>query len=106
MSLRLKPDAKARVLSPQCLLAMVVAEGIWRDADFGDCTITSISDGQHSRKSKHWLGNAFDVRTRELPEAASIDGVAYLLRQALPEDYDVVVESDHIHVEYDPKGKG
>ena len=67
-----------------------------------DCVITSLCDGRHSRNSKHYEGNAFDLRNRHLTDIETAD-VAAKLKESLGIEYDVVVEETHIHVEYDPK---
>lgn len=67
-----------------------------------DFVITSLCDGRHSKNSLHYFGNAFDIRTRHLSEEEKQD-VVVLLAKMLGKDYDVVLESDHIHVEFDPK---
>lgn len=64
-------------------------------------TITSITDGKHSNGSLHYKGLAIDIRTRDLV-GITAHHIAELIRNALGNDYDVVVEATHIHVEYDP----
>lgn len=63
--------------------------------------VTSARDGEHSANSLHYKGKAIDLRTKDLQR-----GVASLyaaeLQRILGSDYDVVLESTHIHVEYDP----
>mgnify|MGYP001593379548 CR=1 FL=1 len=79
--------------------AAIVAEMVYRQ--YGtDLVITSANDGKHGDKTLHHKGLALDLRTwtlngREMQVAAS-------LKKALGDDYDVVLEKDHIHVEYDP----
>jgi hypothetical protein len=65
-------------------------------------TVTSGTDGKHMTGSKHYIGGALDVRTRGLIPADQLD-VRNTIKRRLGKDYDVVLESDHIHVEYDPK---
>ena len=63
--------------------------------------ITSITDGEHGRKSLHRYGLAFDVRSRDWDP----DQKRLLLGEfqaVLGDGYDVVDEADHTHVEYDP----
>ena len=62
---------------------------------------TSLMDGKHSQRSLNYKGLAVDICIRNL----SIDPKEIIrpLQQALGEDYDVVLESDHIHVEYEEK---
>lgn len=72
--------------------------------------ITSTTDGKHMEGSKHYTGNAIDVGIRSsstfqfFSKAIQIALVA-AIKAVLGADYDVVLESDHIHVEYDPKVK-
>lgn len=68
----------------------------------GDVTITSGSDGAHSSNSKHYTNEALDFRTRELT-ATDIVKLAQETKKRLGKEYDVVIERDHIHIEYDPK---
>jgi hypothetical protein len=75
--------------------------------------VTSVSDSFHSDDSCHYSGNAFDLRylgTRTgaincvpAEQEAEANSWASRLRRVLGRDWDVVVEVDHIHVEYDPK---
>ena len=65
--------------------------------------ITSIADGKHMEKSKHFdlpLANAFDIRIWNLLKA-----IGRIISKRLGPDYDVVFEGDHFHIEYDPKYK-
>lgn len=65
-------------------------------------TITSISDGKHSKNSLHYKGRAVDIRTRTLM-GITPQQMAARIKDDLGKDYDVVVEATHLHVEYDPK---
>jgi len=70
----------------------------------GEFCITSVIDGKHRPNSLHYSGLAFDLRTRHLKTEDGVKNVAAEIRGALGREYDVVVEKDHIHIEYDPKG--
>lgn len=67
-----------------------------------ECVITAGSDGQHMKGSLHYRGLALDFRKRTVPIAVR-PKLLKAIRQALGPDYDVIDESDHFHVEYDPK---
>lgn len=67
-----------------------------------EMVITSANDGKHKENSLHYKNLALDIRTRHL-EKDEIQIVLNYLRTKLGGDYDVILESDHIHVEYDPK---
>ena len=66
-------------------------------------TITSAMDGSHMATSKHYTGDALDFRIWESNDAGITNQVVQELKYYLGSDYDVVLESDHIHIEYDPK---
>lgn len=65
-------------------------------------TITSGVDGVHMKGSKHYSGEALDFRTRGWSRE-TIDIFMHNIKRRLGRQYDVVLEVDHIHVEYDPK---
>lgn len=84
----------------QMFKAAIVAERIW--ASFGaELVITSANDGKHLPHSFHYKGLALDLRTYNLHGRERM--AAQELAIALGEEYDVVLEKDHIHLEHDPK---
>ncbi len=99
--LQIKPGAKVNGLRPEILLAVIVADGIYEQYSV-KCVITEGTGGKHREASLHYVGNAVDLRTKSLPSHL-IEPVAQQIRVALGEQYDVVVEKDHIHMEYQPK---
>jgi hypothetical protein len=66
-----------------------------------DTVVTSGNDSHHMKGSRHYSDQALDLRTRDLTPA-QIQAWAVEIRRRLGAGYDVVVESDHIHVEHDP----
>ncbi len=97
----IKRGVKARGLQPEIALAVAEAREIYRGMGV-EIVITSLLDGKHSKKSLHYKGLAVDLRTRHLsPSDRAL--VMARLREALGDEYDVVLESDHLHVEFDPK---
>jgi len=64
-----------------------------------EVVVTSTFEGNHGAGSLHYANDAFDVGIPEEPSFIPIS----LIIDHLGVDYDVVRESDHIHVEYDPK---
>lgn len=75
--------------------------------------ITSGLDGEHGQGSLHYEGLAVDVRRldrHEMPDGGVIfpdpelaQAQAARIRARLPAEFDVVLESTHVHIEYDPK---
>jgi hypothetical protein len=94
----IKPSVLLENLTPQMVLGHTIVASI-----FGDlCTITSGSDGTHMRGSLHAKGNALDYRTSHLTSKQR-SSLAAACKAALGENFDVILEADHLHVEYDPK---
>ena len=88
-------------IQTETLLAYVIAQQIY--AKYGyDCIITSIVDGTHSRQSLHYVGFAIDLRIRHMEEPHK-EEIFKEIKKALTTDYDVVLHSTHIHIEYQPK---
>lgn len=68
-----------------------------------DVEINSIEDGAgvHMATSLHQFGLAVDIDTVG-DKPADTQSIAEWMRRRLPAGYDVVFESNHVHVEYDP----
>jgi hypothetical protein len=64
-----------------------------------ELVITSTFEGTHGEGSLHYCNDAIDIRA---PDGHGVTANRRL-KEALGKDYDVVLERDHIHVEYDPK---
>lgn len=99
--MKIKPGVDARGIKPETVLAMILCEPVVKSHGV-EFVVTSICDGKHLPRSKHYEGHAIDVRTRDMaPER--IRPCVQELQIALGSQYDVVLEGDHIHVEFDPK---
>jgi len=84
----------------QMFKAAIIAEAVYRE--YGtELVITSANDGKHKDGSLHYQGKALDLRTWTL-NGREVMVHAKLQRELAP-DYDVILERDHIHVEYQPK---
>jgi len=88
-------------LVPQVVLALIIVNEVYNSYGV-DLVITSANDSIHSRGSLHYSGNAVDLRTRTLREEDR-PTVAEEIQRRLNKDFDVVLESDHIHLEWQPK---
>jgi len=97
--LLLKPGVRVAGLRPEILLAVVAAERVC--AEMGvDCVVTACVDGVHQAGSLHYCGLAVDLRSRDFRPGDADKAIARI-KQCLGADYDVVLENDHIHVEFD-----
>jgi len=106
MSLRIKGKrnpARVAGIRPELVLAAIIIHEIFRERGV-ECTITSCVEGKHNPGSKHFPGLALDFRTIQ----AGLDKdqtreIAAECRRRMGLDFDVVAESDHLHVEFDSK---
>jgi hypothetical protein len=80
--------------------AISITDALHRDLTGRDAEVTSIVEGDHSERSLHYAGLAFDLRSWYLDDLVSF---CNMLRTALGDKYDVVLEATHIHVEFQPK---
>lgn len=102
MALRLKPGVRIHGLRPEVVLALQVLVGSFGKAGGYDVTVTAGIDGAHSPGSLHYSGAAVDIRTRDVPKE-KLPSIVADARESLGADFDLVVESDHLHVEFEPK---
>lgn len=94
----LKMGVRLHGIRAEVVMSVLIAERIW-DAVGETLVITSVIDGAHMRASIHYTGSAIDFRVPESKKATLRNRLA----DALGQDYDVVSEDDHIHVEWQPK---
>lgn len=88
-------------LKPQLVLALIVIDQVMKEAG-QEAVITSLNDARHSETSLHYDGGAADIRSNSFSHPES---VLALCKQALgnSKDFDLILESDHFHLEYQPK---
>ena|SRR3989304_1452723 len=96
--MRLKPGVSLRGVRAETAVAMMIT-----DATLGAITVTSVTEGTHKRASAHYTGRAFDLRTPVTTNATGFVNLHEKLLAELGAEFDVVIEADHWHVEYDPK---
>ena len=97
----IKPGVRITGMRPAILLAAVAAERVYAEAGH-DLTITACVDGKHTTGSLHYAGAAIDVRTRDLAPA-DVQKLIARIKECLGADFDVLLEVDHIHIEFQPK---
>lgn len=100
--LRIKQGVRLKDVSPELLVGIMVAMGVF--AIFGeDCWLTSVVDSHDS--GLHPKGRACDLRTtaEEDLDASEIVAIHAFLKKELDLDFDILLESNHIHMEFDPK---
>lgn len=101
--MRYLPNVILDGVTPDIMKAITAADFIMRRITGAHVVVTSGIDGVHMKNSKHYIGEAVDVRNRNLSGEQN-DEFIKELKIALGKDYDIVLERDHIHIEHDPKG--
>ena len=99
--MKLKDGVNVIGLRPEMLLATIAADRIWTAAG-QTLVITSALDGKHSFSSLHYAGCALDFRTHYFTQTEAESAVRSL-KEAMGKQYDVILEKDHCHVEFQPK---
>lgn len=100
--MKLKEGVKLEGVQWRVFHAAIIAESVLES--FGvKLVITSCMDGKHKDGSLHYKGLAFDARSRDLAPSFQVHARDEM-KKRLGKDYDVVLEKDHFHIEYDPKG--
>ena len=101
MHLKLKPGVRMFGIRPEMVLAATIVTSVYSEFNNAECVITSITDGQHGPKSHHHKGFAIDFRTRHIP-TGMLDTLRARVQACLGDEFDVVLEKTHLHVEFDP----
>jgi uncharacterized protein YcbK (DUF882 family) len=103
----IKPGVQIAGLRREMQMAIDYAEDVYEK--FGHTLI--MTDGYDDQKkivrgrvknSKHYSGEAFDIRIWNV--GADLHRIFGRLKKGLePLGFDILLENDHIHIEYDPK---
>ena len=103
--MRLKDDTVVvHGIRQELILALYAADEVYKELGIEEgIVVTSLNDAVHSPTSLHYAGAACDIRIRSLPDHISPAQAAKKIKERLNIDYDVVVEADHIHIEYQPR---
>lgn len=104
MSLLIKSGiGAARVVMLQSCMWGVAAivDQVYEENGIKECWITAGIDGQHQDGSLHYVGYAIDVRTNNVP-TGELDPIRAEIKRRLGDDFDVVKEGDHFHIEAQP----
>lgn len=102
MTVTTKPEVRFRVITP-ALLRMLEALVEWPDVDRPrELVVTSGSDGRHMVGSKHYTGEALDVRSQSFPSQAAKQRFRAALEAQLGPKFRVLLEqvgatSEHFH---------
>ena len=99
--MRLKPGVSLKNIKPELIFAWQVAHGIYTNYGYELVITSGTEEAKHTKYSAHYLGYAIDLRIRmfKFNEAPKI--VAEL-KNALGEDYLIILHDTHIHIEFRP----
>ena len=88
-------------LCPQITLALMVLDGVFIKHGI-EMVITSVNDANHAPTSLHYSGHGIDFRSRTVPDKTQFLIECKIALGHSP-DFDLILESDHYHLEYQPK---
>lgn len=100
--LKRKSNVRFGGIQPEMVVGLMIVRDVFESHN-EDSILTSVVDGVHGAVSYHRAGFAADIR---LPRLADIELIASDCRVRLGPEFDVVVESDHLHVEFDVRRQG
>lgn len=66
------------------------------------CRLTSGVEGHHMNHSHHKKGLAVDIGIRDIPRNL-LEKIVNESLECLGDEFQLIVERDHLHLEYDPK---
>ena len=96
--MKVKEGVSLLNLQPQIVFAMQVADGVY--SEYGYEMVITCVWREGGKSSLHPYGYAFDIRSNNI-DNSSVSAVWHKLAQNLGNEFDVVLERDHIHVEWD-----
>ena len=104
--MKCKKGVRVFGVSNEILFALVIVESIFHAYEINP-VVTSMRDSLHSKRSKHYSGNAVDIRMKYISDTSKQVIITNEIREALTSEFDVLLEnvgteSVHLHVEFDP----
>lgn len=101
--MKFKKDVDPTGIRPELMVALFICDSVYREVEGIDLVVTSLNDGKHSFGSLHFSGAAADLRIWNIDAERMVNKIKIALGSNSA--YDVVLESDHIHLEWQPKSK-
>ena len=99
----IKPGVSIAGLRPEIVFALAELREVCREfkAPF---VVTSGTDCKHGTGSLHYVGLAADLRRTDDPLRPGLaEQMRAAFERALGAEFDVVLEKDHFHCEFQPK---
>ncbi len=88
-------------IKPETVIGILIANDVFKSVE-QPCELSSGLEGKHSRNSLHYAGLAFDVSARDVA-GSQYESITYLLSKNLGDEFDVIFETDHWHIEFQPE---
>lgn len=95
----LKPGVDISHLKPPIRKKLNTLDQIVLKITNSEMVITETRCTGHMPSSLHYADLAIDIRLPPSNPGLLVNAI----KEALGQDYDVILEKDHIHIEYDPK---
>lgn len=93
-------------LRPEMVIAWTIACFVFESFSVA-CRLTCGTDSVHGNGSKHYIGLAIDIGIKDeagvIFPAELCNNLWKQIKENLGSQFDVILESDHIHIEFDPK---
>lgn len=99
--MKIKKGAKIRGLRPEMVLACQIVDDVYKK-NGAEAVITEGTGSKHSVGSLHYVGLACDFRI-SMFNSVELPVINFELKDALGDEYDVVLEKTHFHIEFQPK---
>ena len=99
-----KDGVKVNGVKPEIALALIACNDVFNY--YGkQMVVTSVADGKHSLTSLHYVGFAFDLRGSIAWgfTESELNSIKKDLIEALTDEFDVILEKDHYHIEFQVK---
>ena len=100
-----KPSVRFKDFPPAMIAILSGLSAVARaTATVPELVITSANDSTHAPTSRHYAGEAVDIRSKHFPSAAAREAFAAALRQQLGPAFTVLLEDDggpneHLHIQ-------
>lgn len=88
-------------IKPESVIGMLVALSLFNELE-QPFELSSGLEGKHGRNSLHFVGLAFDISARSIDPLAHGDITRHLVDR-LGDEFDVVYERSHWHIEFQPE---
>ena len=100
--MKIKETVNLTGLRTETLLAIMIVNECYSKLN-EEFVLTSVTDSVHTTGSLHYVGFAFDCRTKDLSIPLGL--LTDKIKASLSPQFDIVIEVDHIHIEFQPKVK-